>query len=161
MGDGQKSASRDLCSVLGVFLTLLFVLPLDFCFSGFSHLPCSFLRQSESSSVWAGQWDDAGQRGRLQGHGSCPCGCAILGNRNCFGGEKGSDGQTPCGTALESSVVCPHGLWGVVSVQNRKVQGQPLLCQLWVSIELWNTGMCSVGEEKCSETHFSQKSPLF
>lgn len=41
--------------------------------------------------------------------------------RNYFWGEKGSDGQTPCGTGPESSVVCPRGLWDAVSVQNRKV----------------------------------------
>lgn len=64
------------------------MLPLGFCFSGFSHLSCSFLRQSESSSVWAGQWDIAGQRGKLQGDGSCPYGCAILGTWEPFLGRK-------------------------------------------------------------------------
>lgn len=58
--------------------------------------------------------------------------------RNHFWVEKGSDGHSPCGTGLGASVVCPHGLWGGVSVQNRKVQGQLLLCQLW--------GVCRVGE---------------
>lgn len=27
------------------------------------------------------------------------------------------------------------------------------------SVQLWNTGMCSVGKEKCNKMHFSQKSP--
>lgn len=57
-----------------------------------------------------------------------------LGNH--FWGEKGSGGQTSCGTGLESSMVCPPGLWSGVSIQDRKVQRQLLLCQL--------RGVCTV-----------------
>lgn len=67
-----------------------------------------------------------------------PVAVQYLALRNHFWGEKGSDGQTPCGTGLEPSVVCPHGLCGGVSLQNRKIQGQVLLCQLW--------GVCRVVE---------------
>lgn len=59
-----------------------------------------------------------------------------LGNH--FWGEKGSDGQIPCGTGLECSMACPRGLWGGVSMQNRRGRGQLLLCQLW--------GVCTVVE---------------
>lgn len=46
-----------------------------------------------------------------------------------FWGEKGSDGQTPCGTGLESRCsVCAE----------QESPGQPLLCQLW--------GVCRVVE---------------
>lgn len=35
-------------------------------------------------------------------------------------------------------------------------KGSSCCASCGVSVELWNTGMCSVGEEKCNKTYFSQ-----
>lgn len=76
--------------------------------------------------------------------------------RNHFWGEKGSGEQTPCGTGLESSMACPHGLWGGVSLQNRKVQGQLLLCQLWDVCRVVEWDVFSRGGEMQRDTLFSK-----
>lgn len=54
-------------------------------------------------------------------------------------------------------MACPRGLWGGVSVQNRKVRGQLLLCQLWdVCTVVEYRDVFSGGGEMQQDTLFSK-----
>lgn len=158
-GTGYKSAFRDLCSVLCVFLSLLFVLPLGFCFSGFSHLPCSFLRQRESSSVRAGQWDAAGQAPRRGLLSLWLCNTDHLGTIS--GEKKALMDKPPVGQVRRPAWRVPVASRLECLCRTGRFKGSPCCASCGVSVKLWSTGMCSVGEENCNKKYFSQKSPFF
>lgn len=81
--------------------------------------------------------------------------------RNHFWGEKGSDGQTPRGTSRRPAWRVPVASRLECLCRTGRFKGSSCCASCGVSVKLWSTGMCSVGEEKCNKKYFSQKSPFF
>lgn len=163
----EKSAFRDLCSVICIFLPPLILLLLGFCFSGFCQLPLLVSKTGWTNCDFgAFQRDVAGQGmsavSRANSTEAAPSPCALI---NHFWGENTFSWTKPrCGGSVSITVgrrvkvsVCPRV---AISTKGRSESGSRCAdCEVFV--QLSNGGMCSMVEEKCGKPNFLPKLLFF
>lgn len=157
MTEWGEMAKNLLCSVLCVFLSCFLCCHWASVSVYFLTCPAHFWG-SESSSVWgrhrrAARW--APRRWLLslwlsyQALGTISGEKKVLMDKCSVGQVQRPAWRVPMGSGVEC--LCRTG----------RSKGSSCCASCGVSVELWNTGMCSVGEQKCNKTYFPQKSPFF